>query len=74
MAISNLKKIKQDFDDVIKYTQSIPDPKTDKLFDVWMECKRDFIELFNGEFIYIHKFIITVLLIIPRKSFFCTRC
>ena len=52
MAISNLKKIKQDFDDVIKYTQSIPDPKTDKLFDVWMECKRDFIELFNGEFIY----------------------
>ena len=52
MAIPNLSKIKEDFDTVIRYSQGIPDPKTDRLFDVWMECKRDFIELFGGKYIY----------------------
>lgn len=52
MAIPNLSKIKEDFNNVIKFTQNIPEPKTDKLFDIWMECKRDYIELFGGKFIY----------------------
>ena len=52
MTASNLSKIKEDFDKVIQYSQSIPDPKTDRLFDVWMECKKEFIELFGGKYIY----------------------
>ena len=37
----NLSKIKQQFDDVIKYTQNIPDPQTDRLFEIWREnCRR----------------------------------
>ena len=52
MAIPNLAKIKEDFDNVIRHSQGIPDPKTDKLFDVWMECKRDIIEVFGGKYIY----------------------
>lgn len=52
MVIPNLTKIKEDFDKVITYSQYIPDPKTDRLFNVWLECKRDFIELFGGKYIY----------------------
>ena len=52
MVNPNLTKIKEDFDKVIQYSQSIPDPKTDRLFDVWLECKRYFIELFGGKYIY----------------------
>ena len=48
----NLSKIKEDFNTVIKFTQNIPEPKTDKLFDIWRECKRDYIELFEGKLIY----------------------
>ena len=48
----NLSEIKSDFYRVIQYSQNIPDPKIDRLFDVWMECKRDFIELFGGQYIY----------------------
>ena len=52
MVIPNLSKIKEDFNTVIRYSQNIPDPKTDRLFDVWMECKRDIIEVFGGKYIY----------------------
>ena len=52
MTASNLSKIKEDFDKVIQYSQNIPDPKTDRLFEVWEECKKDFIELFGGKYIY----------------------
>jgi hypothetical protein len=52
MVNPNLAKIKEEFDEVIRHSQGIPDPKTDRLFDVWMECKRDFIELFGGKYIY----------------------
>ena len=45
----NLSEIKQQFDDVIKYTQNIPDPQTDRLFEIWRECKRDFIEVFKTQ-------------------------
>lgn len=52
MTTPNLSKIKEDFDKVIQYSQQIPDPKTDRLFDVWWECKKDFIDLFGGKYIY----------------------
>ena len=52
MANPNLAQIKKDFDEVIRYSQGIPNPKTNMLFDIWMECKRDFIELFGGNYIY----------------------
>jgi hypothetical protein len=52
MVNPNLAKIKEDFNEVIRHSQGIPDPKTDRLFDIWMECKRDFIELFGGKYIY----------------------
>ena len=52
MVKPNLSKIKEDFDTVIRFSQNIPDPKTDRLFDVWMECKRDIIEVFGGKYIY----------------------
>lgn len=52
MAIPNLAKIKEDFDKVIAYSQGVENPKTDRLFDVWLECKRDFIEAFGGNYIY----------------------
>lgn len=48
----NLSEIKSDFYKVIQYSQNIPDPKIDRLFDVWAECKRYFIELFGGQYIY----------------------
>ena len=44
MTTPNLSKIKEDFDKVIQYSQQIPDPKTDRLFDIWWECKKDFID------------------------------
>ena len=52
MAISNLSKIQEDFNSVIRYSQDIPDPKTDKLFNTWLESKANFIELFGGKYIY----------------------
>ena len=52
MTIPNLSKIKNDFNEVIRFSQRIPNPKTDKLFDIWLECKKQFIELFNGQYIY----------------------
>lgn len=44
--------IKQQFDEVIAYSQNISNPQTDELFKDWLEAKRDFIELFNGKLIY----------------------
>ena len=52
MAIPNLAKIKEDFDTVIRYSQGIENPKTDKLFDIWLASKRYFIDLFGGKYIY----------------------
>lgn len=52
MVNPNLTKIKEDFDTVIRYSQSIPSPKTDRLFEIWSECKKDYIELFGGKYIY----------------------
>ncbi len=52
MASPNLARIKEDFDKVISFSQNIPEPKTDKLFDIWLEAKRDIIEVFGGKYIY----------------------
>lgn len=43
--------IQEQFNKVIAYSQGIPDPQTDKLFEDWVEAKRDFIEAFGGKLI-----------------------
>lgn len=40
--------IKQQFREVISFSQGIDDPKVDKLFDVWYEAKKKFIDRFGG--------------------------
>lgn len=47
-----LEEIKRDFDKVISYSQGIKNPQTDKLFEVWAECKKDFIRVFGDKYIY----------------------
>ena len=47
-----LKEIKRQFSEVISYSQNIPDPQIDDLFDRWLAGKRDFIEAFDGKLIY----------------------
>ena len=45
----DVNEIKQQFIEVIQYSQGIKEPKIDKLFDDWLEAKRDFIEALDGE-------------------------
>lgn len=45
------KNIQEQFNKVISYSQNIPEPKTDELFEEWLEAKRDFIEAFGGKLI-----------------------
>lgn len=52
MHSSEIAEIKDNFKAVISYSQGIADPKVDKLFDQWLEAKRDFIEAMNGRLIY----------------------
>lgn len=52
MTKPNLARIKEDFDKVISWSQNIPNPQTDRLFDNWLEAKRDIIEVFDGQYIY----------------------
>lgn len=52
MATPNLEQIKEDFDKVIRYSQGIPDPKTDKLFAIWAEKKAKIIHAFGNKYIY----------------------
>ena len=40
----NLPKIKEDFDKVIKYSQGIPEPKTQELLETWRTAKKFFID------------------------------
>ena len=42
------EEIKQNFDKVISYSQSIPNPKTEKLFELWELNKRPFRQMFGG--------------------------
>lgn len=41
-------KIKEDFDEVIRYSQDIQNPQTDRLFEIWEKKKASFIESFGG--------------------------
>ena len=44
----NIDTIKEQFREVIRYTQGIPDPKIDYLFSRWEAAKKKFIERFGG--------------------------
>ena len=46
-----LTDIKEQFIQVIKYSQRIAEPKVDKLFSEWLEAKRDIIEAWDGKYI-----------------------
>lgn len=48
----DIKSIQTEFNKVISYSQGIADPKTDKLFEKWLEAKRDIIEAMDGKLIY----------------------
>lgn len=48
-----MEAIKQQFDKVIKHSQAgITEPKTDKLFQIWLENKQDIIRAFGDRLIY----------------------
>lgn len=47
-----VQSIKEQFDKVIKYSQCVPDPKTDKLFETWEKSKEYFYKLFGNKYIY----------------------
>lgn len=47
-----IKQIQEQFNEVITYSQTgITAPKTDDLFQRWLEAKRDIIEAFGGKLI-----------------------
>lgn len=48
----NYDKIKEQFKEVLAYSQEISDPKVDDLFLRWEKAKSYFIEKFNGQLIY----------------------
>ena len=48
----DIDTIKQQFVEVIQYSQRIQNPKVDKLFDEWYNNKKEFIGLFGGRLIY----------------------
>ena len=48
--------IKEQFRDVIIYSQGIPDPDIDELFDRWLEAKRDIIEAFDGRLVWTYPY------------------
>ena len=41
-------EIKEQFSQVIQYSQGIPEPELDELFDVWAKSKAKFIKRFGG--------------------------
>ena len=48
MPITN---IKEQFIKIVKHSQRIDEPKVDKLFDKWLDAKRDIIEAWGGNYI-----------------------
>ena len=44
--------IKKQFDKVIRFSQGIEEPKTQKLFETWYEAKSRFIQGMDGKLIY----------------------
>ena len=47
-----VNEIKEKFKEIISYSQEIAQPKVDKLFDLWLENKKSYIELFDGKHTY----------------------
>ena len=47
-----LKKIQEQVNDIITYSQYIDEPKTDQLMKDWYKNKKHFIDYMNGELIY----------------------
>lgn len=43
-----IDRVKEQFCDVIRHSQAIPEPKVDKLFEDWYNAKKKFIERFGG--------------------------
>ena len=54
----DIKEIKKQFDEVIRYSQGIENPKTEELFNRFLDAKRDFIELFGGNLIYEYPYVL----------------
>lgn len=52
MKQNEIQWIKEQFDKVIRYSQNIKEPKTEKLFEIWAKQKNRFIELFGNKCIY----------------------
>ena len=46
------EEIRQQFDEVIQYSQDFDKVSSGPLFDQWLEAKRDIIEAFDGKLIY----------------------
>jgi hypothetical protein len=49
-----MEQIKEQFKKVIEYSQRIPDPQVDELFERWLDAKQWFINAFGGKLIYEH--------------------
>ena len=45
----DINEIKQQFSDVIKFSQGIKEPQIDELFNNWYKAKKKFIDAMNGE-------------------------
>lgn len=50
--VEEVKKIKNDFDEVIRHSQDIEDPQTDRVFAEWQTAKEYFYNAFGGKLIY----------------------
>ena len=48
----DIASIKEQFKKIITYSQGIPEPQIDSLFERWAQAKERFIEMFDGELIY----------------------
>ena len=52
MNCEEYKIIQEQFNEIIRNTQGIPDPKTDELFRIWHKQKEVFISMFGHKLIY----------------------
>lgn len=52
MANFNINEIKEQFKTAIRVSQGIENPQVDELFELWLNAKRDFIEVMGGNLIY----------------------
>ena len=48
----DIESIREQFNKVISYSQGISNPKTEELFERFLEAKKDLINFFHGHLIY----------------------